>query len=58
MEALRNGVLYTVLAFVAVMIAASVVAAVIRAVTLLSRRLRHGVTPPHAADPIAGGPAL
>ncbi|MCC6930317.1 MAG: hypothetical protein IT359_15135 [Gemmatimonadaceae bacterium] len=56
MEALRNGVLYTVLAFVAVMIAASVVAAVIRGVTLLARRMRHGVAQARAHEPIAGGP--
>ncbi len=53
MEALRNGALYTVLAFVGVMIAASVVAAAIRAVTLLSRRIRHGVGAPRTHEPLA-----
>lgn len=41
MEALRNGVLYSLLAVIGVMIASSVLAAAYRAVSLMMRRPRH-----------------
>lgn len=58
MEALKNGVLYTVLALVALMIVASLLAAAVRAVSLMSRRARHAASARTTANPVTGGPAI